>query len=85
MKFSRQEILEWVAIRFSRGSSPARDRIRVSCIAGRLPSEPPEKSKGATSITDSMNMSLSKLRETVKDRQAWLTAVLGVTESDMTS
>ena len=29
-------ILEWVAIPFSRGSSRARDQIRVSCIAGRF-------------------------------------------------
>ena len=28
-------ILEWVAISFSRGSSPPRDRTQVSCIAGR--------------------------------------------------
>ena len=29
-------ILEWVAIPFSRGSSPFRDQTRVSCIAGRF-------------------------------------------------
>ena len=32
-------------------------------------------------ITDSMNMRLSKLRETVKDREAWRAEVHGVTKS----
>ena len=34
-------------------------------------------------ITDSMDMSLSKLREIVKDREAWLAAVHAVTKSWM--
>ena len=32
-------------------------------------------------ITDSMDISLSKLKETVKDREVWRAAVHGVTKS----
>ena len=44
----------------------------------------PQRKGWLNSITDSMDMSLVKLQEMVKDREAWRAAIHGITELDMT-
>ena len=60
-------ILEWVAMPASRGSSPPRDRTRVSALeADALTSEPPEKSSQAYKKVEEIDLEV-KCEEEIKN------------------
>ena len=59
------------------------DSLEKTLILGRIEgkSRRQQKMRWLDGITDSMDMSSSKLREIVKDRKTWRTAVHGLTNS----